>query len=223
VPPPPCCVFVPSGVFHTRDSLIPSSRVRPFSLPPPPPLSLSPPSGVFRAQLYLVPFLELGLLPCSLLPLFPFFFLQESFALNSLSFPLLELGLLPRCRRLLLFLFLLEVGTGKKIPPGRVFGNDTVWAVRFGYCRDGYNLVCTDSHICRRDFCRSVCKLLRGLGRGVARGIVVGGYLVPTYVFYLRRYLFPNRLRMIAGTDPGTSTPPELPGSVPDFFAGSNL
>ncbi len=31
-----------------------------------------------------------------------------------------------------------EVGTGKKIPPGRVFGNDTVWAVRFGYCRDRY-------------------------------------------------------------------------------------
>ena len=51
----------------------------------------------------------------------------------------------------------------------------------------------------------------------------MGGYLVPTYVFYLRRYLFPNRLRMIAGTDPGTSTRPELPGSVPDFFAGSNL
>ncbi len=51
----------------------------------------------------------------------------------------------------------------------------------------------------------------------------MGGYLVPTYVFYLRRYLFPNRLRMIAGMDPGTSTRPELPGSVPDFFAGSNL
>ncbi len=51
----------------------------------------------------------------------------------------------------------------------------------------------------------------------------MGGYLVPTYVFYLRRYLFPNRLRMIAGTDPGTSTQPELPGSVPDFFAGSNV
>ncbi len=50
---------------------------------------------------------------------------------------------------------------------------------------------------------------------------VLGGYLVPTYEFYLRRYLFPNRLRMITGTDPGTSTHPELPGSVPDFFAGS--
>ncbi len=57
----------------------------------------------------------------------------------------------------------------------------------------------------------------------VAPDMVVGVYLVPTYVFYLRRYLFPNRLRMIAGTDPGTSTRPELPVSVPDFFAGSNL
>jgi len=65
-------------------------------------------------------------------------------------------------------LLLVEVGTGKKIPPGRVFGNDPLWAVRFGYCRDGYKKqktlffvscyvasrrgVPTDSHVCRRDF-----------------------------------------------------------------------
>jgi len=55
---------------------------------------------------------------------------------------------------------------------------------------------------------------------GVARA-VVGGYLVPTYIPILLTY--PNRLRKDCRDDPGTSTRPELPGSVPDFFAGSNL
>ena len=38
------------------------------------------------------------------------------------------------------FVFKLEVGPGRKIPPRRLFGNDPLWAVRIGYCRDGYNL-----------------------------------------------------------------------------------
>jgi len=40
---------------------------------------------------------------------------------------------------------LLEVDPGNKIPPEREFGNDPLWAVRFGNCRYGNFLVRTDS------------------------------------------------------------------------------
>jgi hypothetical protein len=33
----------------------------------------------------------------------------------------------------------LEVGSGKKIPPGRVLREDPLWAGRDGNFRDGYN------------------------------------------------------------------------------------
>ncbi len=103
--------------------------------------------------------------------------------------------------------FFLGVGTGKKIPLGRVFGNDPLWAVRFGYCRDGYDflyrfprmktrfppyvaLVCKAPYVCRYI---PLCKLVRDLEeRSSARG---SGWvpIVPTYIPILLTY--PNRLR----------------------------
>ena len=49
---------------------------------------------------------------------------------------------------------------------------------------------------------------------------VVGTQYLLTYLFYLRTRTGSEK---IAGTDPGTSTRPELPGSVPDFLAGTHL
>ena len=47
-------------------------------------------------------------------------------------------------------MFYLEVDPGKKILPEREFGNDPLWAVRFGNCRYRNNFFRTDSHVCRR-------------------------------------------------------------------------
>ena len=79
-----------------------------------------------------------------------------------------------------LFLALsLEVGTGKKIPPGRVFGNDTVWAVWFGYCRDGYNFLVLIPTYVDAIFVGVFVSCYVALRRGVARGI---GWVPSTYI-----------------------------------------
>jgi len=93
--------------------------------------------------------------------------------------------------------FFLGVGTGKKIPLGRVFGNDPLWAVRFGYCRDGYDflyrfphmktrfppyvaLVCKAPYVCRYI---PLCKLVRDLEE---RSSACGSGWVP--ITYLHTY-----------------------------------
>ena len=70
-------------------------------------------------------------------------------------------------------------------------------------------------------YLHTYCKLLRGLEeRSSACG---SGWVPSTYLHTYSTYVPKPAQKKIAGTDPGTSTRPELPGSVPDFFAGSNL
>jgi hypothetical protein len=76
----------------------------------------------------------------------------------------------------------LGVGTGKKIPPGRLFGNDTVWAVRFGYCRDGYNFfVLIPTYVDTIFVGVFVSCYIRGLGRGVCSARY-SGWVPSTYI-----------------------------------------
>ena len=110
----------------------------------------------------------------------PLVFFQKKFWQTTVKLLLIVPALI-----FLLWIFV-EVGPGKKIRPGRVFGNDPLGAVRIRYCRDGSNF-CLYWFLCMCTYWWVTWS--RGEG-----GSAVAVMYTPTYLFYLlySRYLFPN-------------------------------